>query len=235
MHSIAFALSLLLSNPSNALANDHQANTAHSSAQSSAHASAGVDADTALRWLKNGNNRYLKNNLRKDGRGAEDRKRLAKGQAPHSIIISCADSRVPPETLFDQSLGEVFVVRVAGEALDSSVIASVEYAVEHLGAKNILVMGHTSCGAVKAAATTAQGASAGSESLDKLIADIKPRITGRSTAAVDLDRDSTLNAQGVAADLVKRSKIIGHAIQEKNVKVSASLYHIDTGTVDFLQ
>jgi carbonic anhydrase len=195
----------------------------------------GVDAEKALGWLKNGNTRYLTNHLRKDGRSQSDRNRLAKGQNPHTIVISCADSRVPPETIFDQSLGEIFVVRVAGEALDSSVIASVEYAVEHLGTKNILVMGHTSCGAVKAAALAKTGESAGSESLDKLVNDIKPRFEGRTIASSDLDNASVMNARGVAADLAQRSKIIQKAMTEKNVKISSSLYHIDSGKVDFLR
>lgn len=81
--------------------------------------------------------------------GASDLKRLSTGQKPHTIVLSCSDSRVPPEVLFDQKLGEIFVIRTAGQAIDSSVLASIEYAVSHLGTNLIVVMGHESCGAVK--------------------------------------------------------------------------------------
>jgi carbonic anhydrase len=194
-----------------------------------------VSPDTALQWLKNGNTRYIKGHVRKDGQGALDRKRLIKGQHPHTIVVSCSDSRVPPELVFDQALGEIFTVRVAGEALDSSVLASVEYAVEHLGANLVLVMGHTSCGAIKAALAAKDGESSGSPSLDKLVADIKPRITqgGRGVSGDDVAQEAFLNARGVAADLVKRSKILEEKVNSGKLQIHSALYHLDTGAVDF--
>jgi carbonic anhydrase len=195
----------------------------------------GVAADKALGWLKNGNIRYLKANYRSDGKSGKDRERLYKGQHPHSIVLSCSDSRVPPEHVFDQALGEVFVIRVAGEALDSSVVASIEYAVEHLGVNNILVMGHTKCGAVDASLKTAVGTSAGSADLDHLLADIRPRLTklSREPASQDLYRESFQNAKGVAQDLVKRSALVRNFIESGKVKISSSIYNINTGIVDF--
>ena len=95
----------------------------------------GVEASKALGWLKNGNTRYRKGFLRKDGQSQKDIQRLASGQAPHSIVLSCSDSRVPPEIVFDQKLGEIFVVRNAGEIPDPASIASIEYAIEHLGSR----------------------------------------------------------------------------------------------------
>lgn len=203
-----------------------------------AHAAAneGVAADTALGWLKNGNKRFVTKALRNDGKSRKDRERLAKGQHPHAIILSCSDSRVPPETVFDQALGEIFTVRTAGEAVDSSVLASIEYAVEHLGPKLLVVMGHTSCGAVKASIETAEGKSAGSESLDKLIGDIRPRLPTRAPAAAPsagLEVESTANARGVAADLVKRSAIIRARVERGELKIVPSLYNLETGAVKF--
>lgn len=162
--------------------------------------------------------------------------RLASGQKPHSIILSCSDSRVPPEHIFDQALGEVFVVRVAGEALDDSVIASIEYAVEHLGSQLVFVMGHDSCGAVKAAMATPKGKSAGSPSLDRLVADIQPRIASRmpaSEAPTTVVAESTLNAWGVAADLLSRSQVIREAVQSGKVKIASGIYYLKSGQVDF--
>ncbi|MGZ3798075.1 MAG: carbonic anhydrase, partial [Pseudobdellovibrionaceae bacterium] len=140
--------------------------TPQTPSQSHEKADTGVNAKTALAWLKNGNTRYLKGTLRKDGQSNKDRERLVTGQKPHTIILSCSDSRVPPEVLFDQKLGEIFVIRTAGEALDNAAIASVEYALEHLGSHLLVVMGHESCGAVKAAFSTLKGEDAGSPALD---------------------------------------------------------------------
>lgn len=92
-----------------------------------------------------------------------DIERLSTGQAPQAIVLSCSDSRVAPEIVFDQKLGEMFTVRSAGEALSSQAIASIEFAIAKLGSKLIVVMGHTKCGAIKAAVDTLSGGSAGSE------------------------------------------------------------------------
>ncbi len=196
---------------------------------------AGVAADVSMRWLQNGNVRYLKRNFRGDGRGANDRKRLVAGQKPHAIVLSCSDSRVPPEIVFDQALGEIFTIRVAGEALDSSVIASIEYAVEHLGSKLIVVMGHTQCGAVKAALATKDGESAGSTDLDQLIADIRPRLKTvlKEAPSTSLEVESALNADGVARDLVKRSEILKKKVESGDITIKSALYRLDSGQVNF--
>lgn len=194
-----------------------------------------IPAEKSLQWLKNGNIRYQKMNFRNDSRDQTTRRKLSKGQHPHSIILSCSDSRVPAEMIFDQALGEVFVVRVAGEALDSSVIASIEYAVEHLGPQLLVVMGHTSCGAVKAAMQAKNGVSVGSPSLDKLVADIKPRLPDRTVASdnSDIAQESLANAVKISKDLSERSAIIKHAIDSGHFKIVPALYHIDSGVVDF--
>jgi carbonic anhydrase len=199
-------------------------------------ATQGPSAEQALLWLKNGNKRYVTRATRTDGKSQKDRDRLTKGQHPHAIVLSCADSRVPTETVFDQALGEIFVVRTAGEGLDSSVIASLEYAVEHLEPRLLVIMGHTSCGAVKAAIETAEGQTAGSESLDKLLSDIRPRLPTRATgvaASKDLEIESSANAQGVAADLLKRSAIIKSRVEKGDLQLKPALYYIDSGVVKF--
>lgn len=197
----------------------------------------GVTPEKAMGYLKKGNARYLAGEPRKDGQDQGVRSKQKDKQAPHTIVITCADSRVPPELVFDQKLGEIFTIRVAGEALDHSVIASAEYAVEHLGAKNVFIMGHTACGAVKAAMTTKEGASAGSEHLDALVSDIRPRLKGgrglASEPSANVEVESATNAEGVASDLLKRSKIMKDAVAGGNVEVHWGLYHIDTGVVDF--
>ena len=195
----------------------------------------GVDAETSLRWLTNGNTRYIKRQFRADGRDPKDRQRLLGGQKPHAIVLSCADSRVPPEIVFDQELGEIFVIRVAGEALDSSVIASIEYAVEHLDPHLLVVMGHTQCGAIEATLKTKEGSSAGSEALDKLLADIRPRLKSipEGKGSANLEIESTVNADGVARDLLKRSEIIKKRVDSGDLVIKPALYRMDSGKVSF--
>jgi carbonic anhydrase len=194
-----------------------------------------VPTEKALGWLKNGNTRFVKHRLRNDGDLATDRARLVSGQKPHSIVLSCSDSRVPPEVVFDQKLGEIFVVRTAGESLDASAIASIEYAVEHLGSNLIVVMGHESCGAVKAALATLDGADAGSPWLNKLVQDLHPHLL--SFKGKPLSEGAVVegwaNVSGVAKDLVDRSQIVRDAVNSGEVKIQTALYHLGSGVVEF--
>lgn len=193
-----------------------------------------VSAEKALGWLRNGNTRFVRASLRKDGQSNKDRARLTAGQKPHTIVLSCSDSRVPPEVVFDQKLGEIFVIRTAGESLDYSSIASIEYALEHLGSNLILVMGHESCGAVKAALSTLNGADAGSPALNKLVADLHPHL--RSFTGVPVSEGAVVevwaNTEGVAKDLVQRSQIVRDALNTGEVKIQTALYHLGTGFVE---
>lgn len=212
---------------------DRNKNTPHHSAPKT------PGADIVQKWLENGNKRYVTNAFRADGRKAADRKKLQSSQSPYAIVLSCSDSRVPPEMIFDQALGEIFVIRTAGESLDSAVIASIEYAIEHLGPQLLVVMGHTSCGAVNAALMTPVNETAGSPSLDQLVAEIRPRIPGgadRSPSAVhshSLEIESAANAQGVASDLTKRSEIIRNQVMNGHLKIKPALYNLETGLVKF--
>lgn len=224
MKSLAILLTLLLS--INLQAKDEHHPTASSA----------VAAEKALGWLKNGNTRFTTQKLRKDGQTAEDRERLSGGQKPHTIVLSCSDSRVPPEIVFDQKLGEIFVVRTAGEALDNSGIASIEYAVAHLGVKLILVLGHESCGAVKAALATLDGSDAGSPALNALTKDLHPRLQsfrGKSPSTGHL-AEARVNVQGVAADLLARSTIISDNVKKNGLVVKSGVYHLASGRVEFL-
>lgn len=194
-----------------------------------------VSAETSLGWLKNGNTRFKKGFLRKDGQSQADIKRLSTGQAPHAIVLSCSDSRVPPEVLFDQKLGEIFTVRTAGQTLDNNAIGSIEYAVEHLGAKLIVVMGHTACGAVKAALGTMNGGDAGSPALNALVKDIHPRIKGfkEKNHSENYVAEGWANTEGVAKDLLVRSEILRKKYRSGEIQIETGLYHLDSGDVEF--
>ena len=110
-----------------------------------------MNTDQIIKRLKEGNERYVADKLNHPLQDHARRVELTKGQQPHTIVLSCADSRVVPELAFDTGLGELFVVRVAGNIANTSSMASIEYAVAHCGSKVIVVLGHESCGAVTAA------------------------------------------------------------------------------------
>lgn len=207
----------------------HTATEAH-------HREAGpVSADQSLGWLKNGNLRFTKGTFRNDGAKSSDRTRLIKGQKPHAVVLSCSDSRVPPEIVFDQKLGEIFVIRTAGEALDNNVVGSIEYAVEHLGSNLIVVMGHQSCGAVKASLDSLHGSGLGSPALEALANDIKPRLQKYATTepSPGLLNEVWANTDGVTADLLARSAILRDAVASGDVKIVKAMYHLDSGQVEW--
>lgn len=115
-----------------------------------------VGSDKALEYLKAGNARFVEGKATHPHQDVETRHTVAKGQAPFAIVLTCADSRLSPEVIFDQGLGDLFVLRVAGNIAEPGSMASVEYAVEHLGARLLIVLGHERCGAVKAAVDSAK-------------------------------------------------------------------------------
>src|SRR6184192_4939728 len=144
----------------------------------------------AISRLKEGNGRYTNGNLQHPGQTAERRTELAKSQHPFAAIVSCSDSRVPPEIVFDQGLGDLFVVRVAGNVIDDHGLGSIEYAVDHLGARLIVVLGHQSCGAVQAAKETIAAKGKAPGHIESLVTAIKPAVE----ATVNGDLDATIKA-----------------------------------------
>jgi carbonic anhydrase len=194
-----------------------------------------VKPDQALKWLQNGNKRFMNGTVRRDGATKKDRERLSTGQKPHTIVLSCSDSRVPPELIFDQKLGEIFIIRTAGQSLDFAGIASIEYAVSHLGTNLILVMGHESCGAVKAALGTLKGGDAGSIWLNQLVKDLHPRLK-RFTDLTPTDGvlvESWVNVEGTEKELLEKSEIVRGLVESGEVKIQKALFHLGTGEVEW--
>lgn len=163
------------------------------------------------------------------------RSELAKGQKPHTVVLSCSDSRVPPELVFDQGLGDLFVVRTAGHVLSPGAIGSIEYAIEHLHAHLIVVLGHESCGAVKATLETPPGKSSGSPNIDSIIASIRPSIKGVKVDAEDktLRAPVKANVSATAKELTKKSKIIREGVEKGELMIAQGIYSLSTGKVDF--
>jgi carbonic anhydrase len=179
--------------------------------------------------LKTGNENFVKNKLVHENQDGERKSSLVGGQKPFAIILSCADSRVVPELAFDAGLGELFVVRVAGNVANTSSIASMEYAVANLGTSVIVVLGHESCGAVTAAV---QGGDNG-YNLNHLLAHIAPAIS-RASDSSNVDEVIRVNAKLTVDDLINRSAIIGDAVKSGNVQIIPAYYHLDSGSVEFL-
>ena len=194
-----------------------------------------TDGYSALKVLEAGNSRFTQDSAVHPRQDKLRREELKATQNPHTAVLSCSDSRVSPELVFDQGIGDLFVVRTAGEVADPAAVASLEYAVEHLGVKMILIMGHTSCGAVKTTLSLGSEKSAGSKDLDKLVAAIRPNIKSFDLTSAGPGLEHAVRAQvnGVADGLLKRSKIINEASEKHGLRISRAIYNLDTGTVDF--
>ncbi|MBX2989440.1 MAG: hypothetical protein KF802_16245 [Bdellovibrionaceae bacterium] len=194
-----------------------------------------VPAEKALGWLKNGNRRFVKGSLRKDGQSKKDIQRLAAKQQAHSIIFTGSDSRVPPEIIFDQKLGEIFTLRTLGPSLGPAELASLEFAVTNLGANLLVMMGHTSSEIVKAAATVPSGQDVGTPYVNALVAATRLRLNELENKKVSKGfRDEAwANLQGMTNELLERSAVIREAVNAGTLKVQAAMYDTGTGTVDF--
>lgn len=187
-----------------------------------------MEINDVLKRLEDGNGRFVQDKL--DGKLQDTVRRtdLTSGQAPWAIVLSCADSRVVPELAFDTGLGEIFTVRVAGNVANTSSIASIEYAVAHLGTKVIVVMGHESCGAVTAAIA---GGNNG-YNLNHLLSHIAPAID--QSESNEVNTVVKTNAQVTGEELITRSPIIAEAVNSGKVKIAPAYYNLDSGKVDFL-
>lgn len=185
--------------------------------------------DNILDRLEQGNQRFVNDKL--DGQLQDSKRRdaLTGGQSPFAIVLSCADSRVVPEMAFDTGLGELFVVRVAGNVANTSSIASMEYAVAHLGSKILVVMGHESCGAV----TAAMGRGDNGPNLNHLLDHVSPALNKCSHDA-SLEEVVKCNAELTADALVEKSEIIRNAVNNGDLKIVPAYYNLDSGVVDFI-
>ncbi|MEI6206808.1 MAG: carbonic anhydrase [Desulfuromonadales bacterium] len=209
-----------------------------------------LSPDEALQKLMEGNRQYVENKVTHSARSdAAARTALARSQKPYAIILSCSDSRVPPEIIFDKGLGEIFVVRVAGNVPDPIVLGSIEYAAEHLGSPLIMVLGHERCGAVKATVES-KGKTTGSSNIDEIVKNIAPAVKNAAkecdackgdTKCADTKKEEfvecvvTANARRVAANLTMQSDILTHLVHEKKLKIVAARYDLDDGIVSVLK
>jgi len=178
------------------------------------------DWQTALRYLEKGNKRYLENRTIARDTNAPDREVLKDGQKPFAVIVTCSDSRVSPEIYFDQKLGDIFVIRNAGNIADAVALGSIEYAVEHLKAPLVVVVGHSRCGAVTGALSGGEYP----ENLRTIINTISPAIKGRETLedAIHANIDYVVKR-------IRENTIVKHM----GAEVKGAYYNIESGEVLF--
>lgn len=193
----------------------------------------GLSPQQALTKLIEGNARYANGASQPVNLSTGRIEELTKGQKPYAIVVSCSDSRVPPEHVFNAGLGELFVIRVAGNVVDEDAIASVEYAAAHLGTKLVLVMGHEACGAVKAAAAGAQD----SPAIKALVARIAPAVAAAKAQGLGdsalIDRAIELNAGNTHDQLLAQSAILKDLENKGEIKFITATYHLHGGKVQW--
>ena len=187
-----------------------------------------VTPDVALARLKEGNHRFVANPMSQGKPTAARRIETAQSQHPFAIIVGCADSRTAPELVFDQNLGDLFVVRTAGNLVDDHALGSVEYAVEHLGTRLVVVLGHARCGAVKAAlgSATAPG------HIHSLVRDIQPAVVAARPKPGDVVANTAKENASLVAEKIRKEADLGDLASQ--VRIVAGYYDLDTGAVEWL-
>lgn len=185
---------------------------------------------TAWKALSEGNERFVAGTPQHPSQSIEHRASLAEGQKPTAVVFGCADSRVAAEIIFDQGLGDMFVVRTAGHVLDSAVLGSIEYAVTVLDVPLIVVLGHDSCGAVKATLSALEdGEVPGGYVLD-IVERVTPSILlGRKEGLTRVDEFEARHVTETAKQLVGRSKAVSDGIESGSLAIAGVTYHLADG------
>src|SRR3989449_6240356 len=200
-----------------------------------------ISAQEALERLREGNHRFVMDVRRRDTLTGQTRRReLAAGQEPFAIILGCSDSRVPAEIVFDQGLGDLFVIRVAGNIVAPSQVGSVEFAAARYGTRLVVVLGHTQCGAILATLEELRTPTENqSHNLRAIVDRVRPSIEG--LLATDLRRDSNaLVKEAVRANirtsvnhLRHGSQVLEELIENDGLLVVGAEYSLESGVVDF--
>ena len=205
--------------------------TAHGAATAGEPAAQGLDAKHALERLLEGNQRFVGDLTIKGHKDSERRVEVAKGQHPIAIVVCCSDSRVPPEQVFDVGLGDIFVIRVAGNVVDAIELGSIEYAAAHLHVPLVVVMGHERCGAVTAAIS---GDTAPAHVLS-IVDKIQQNLVGTTPGPGDaVDQAVIINAKAVARQVATSAPLLKDMVAAGTLSVVAVRYDLDDGMVKVL-
>jgi carbonic anhydrase len=200
-----------------------------------------ISASEALQRLRDGNRRFVSNVRSHDSLGSEARRaEVAAGQEPFAIILGCSDSRVPAEIVFDQGLGDLFVIRVAGNIVAPSQIGSVEFAAERYGTRLVVVLGHSQCGAILATIEElARPTINQSRNLHSIVDRVRPSVEPLLRTELQHDPDALVgnavraNVCVSAGHLRHGSEILENLIENDGLVVTGAEYSLETGLVDF--
>jgi carbonic anhydrase len=200
-----------------------------------------IPAQDALAMLRDGNSRFVADVRSRDTLPSEARRvQLTAGQAPFAAILGCSDSRVPVEIVFDQGLGDLFVIRVAGNIVAPSQIGSVEFATERFGTRLVVVLGHSRCGAIRATLEQLQQPRENqSRNLRSIVELVRPAVEGLLSTNLRNDPDALIdqavraNIKASVSQLRHGSEIIERLIQKDGLLVVGAEYSLETGVVDF--
>ncbi|GEO43656.1 carbonic anhydrase [Skermanella aerolata] len=190
--------------------------------------------DQALEVLRKGNREFISDSPIRQALGRERRLEIARGQTPFAVLVSCSDSRVPPELLFGRGLGELFIVRNAGNTVDTTALGSLQYGVAVLGCPLVVVLGHERCGAVEAAVSVVTKNTTFPGSIGNMIEPIVPAVLRAQTQSGDLMHNAVReNVRRVVNRLRTSEPILLEPIQSGKLKIVGAHYDLDDGQVDF--
>ena len=193
--------------------------------------------EEAIRALKTGNARFFGGQAQRPEASAAERRAQILGQTPFGVVLSCSDSRVPTEIVFDQGLGDLFITRVAGNVVDRTTLGSIEYAVGHLKTHVVVIMGHEGCGAVKAALLPPEDRARETENIQFLLDQIVPSVEKLPAIRDEKAkmREAVIANVRVQVQNLKKVKFMQDAIRSKKIGVIGAFYEITSGAVDFLE
>ena len=193
--------------------------------------------EEAIRALKIGNARFFSGKAQRPEASAAERRAQILGQTPFGVVLSCSDSRVPTEIVFDQGLGDLFITRVAGNVVDRTTLGSIEYAVGHLKTHVVVVMGHEGCGAVKAALMPPGERARETENIQFLLDQIAPSLAKLPVIRDEKARmrEAVIANVRVQVQHLKKVKFMQDAVRSKKIAIIGAFYEITSGAVDFLE
>lgn len=190
-------------------------------------------SEEALQRLREGNERFRHGRVRHPNQTPARRKEVAGGQQPWALIWGCMDSRVVPELLFDQGLGDIFVVRTAGQVIDASGLGSVEFAAEEFHIPLVLVLGHEGCGAIVAAIDSINEGANAPGSIGAIVASVRPAYEQARNQNGDVVANTVRANVRLQVSQLKASPVIAPLVQRGSLRIAGAVYDIHSGSVDF--
>jgi carbonic anhydrase len=192
-----------------------------------------MSPEQSLKLLLEGNQRFVAGKLEHPNQTPQRRAEVAKGQHPFAAVLACADSRTPPEIIFDRGLGDIFTVRVAGNVADQVVIESLDYSVKHLGVRAVMVLGHRRCGAVIAAVDGHEGTD--DQDVGPMLSELRPAVAASKGEAGDPVENAVRENVKLVVKNLATSQELSAMVKSGELKIVGGIYDLDTGTIEMLK